>query len=192
MKKASLILFMLINFVCFSQSKFQVEVDFGFAFQNKMMLNNESLESDGAIGVRFGINYLKMFNDKFYIETGVYGKYNRGNREIETLSFTFNSFKIQIPIYLGYEINDIWKLSFGASIENNRHSENFDFTREDNLRYDFLTKLVYKYTSRLDFSFHTHWMLNATPDTFTISSPKNGMYLGVIYKFGKIIIAKED
>ena len=35
MKRITTIILLLICSVCFSQSKFQVEVDFGFAFQNK-------------------------------------------------------------------------------------------------------------------------------------------------------------
>jgi hypothetical protein len=180
MKKISLLIFLVSSWVSFSQSEFQVEVAVGYAFQSEVSLNNESLESTGAFGVRFGVNYLKMFNDRFYMETGLYGKYNRGNREIETLSFTFNNLKIQMPLYAGYKINDTWKFSLGASIENNK--EELDFSREDNLRYDFLTKLVYAYNTKIELSFYTNWILNSTPDTFTISSPKNGMYLGLIYK----------
>lgn len=192
MKKLSLLIFLINIWVSFSQSKFQIEVNFGYAFQSEVTLNNETLESNGAFGIRFGVNYIKMINDKLYMETGIYGKYNRGNREIETLNFVFNSLKIQLPLYAGYKMNDVWKISLGASIENNRYSHNLDFTQEDNLRYDFLTKLVYAYTTKVDLSFYTNWMLNYTPDSFTIISPKNGIYLGLIYKLGKTTKIKKD
>jgi hypothetical protein len=192
MKKISLLIFLVSSWVSFSQSEFQVEVAVGYAFQSEVSLNNESLESTGAFGVRFGVNYLKMFNDRFYMETGLYGKYNRGNREIETLSFTFNNLKIQMPLYAGYKINDTWKFSLGASIENNKDFDELDFKRESNLRYDFLTKLVYVLNAKMEFSFYTNWILNSTPDTFIINSPKNGMYLGMIYRLGKITNTKEN
>jgi hypothetical protein len=192
MKKISLLIVLMSTMLCFSQSEFQVEVDLGYAFQREMILNDESLDNTSAFGVRFGVNYLKMFNDKIYMETGLYGKYNNGSREIETLSFTFNSLKVQLPLYAGYKINDTWKFSVGTSIENNKDFDNIDFKREDNLRYDLLTKLVYVYDNKMQFSLYTNWMLNSTYDIYTISSPRNGVYLGLIYQLWKTKKIKED
>jgi hypothetical protein len=192
MKKISLILFLMSSIFTFSQSEFQIEVDLGYAFQSDMMLNNENLENTSAFGVRLGINYLKILYDKIYLETGLYGKYNRGNKEIEPLEFTSNSLKIQLPLYAGYKINDTWKFSIGASIENNKDFDEIDFKRENNLRYDLLTKLVYTYTNKIQFSFYTNWMLNNSLDVFTVSTPKNGMYIGMIYQLGKTLKTKED
>ena len=192
MKKISLFLVLMSTMLSFSQSEFQVEVDLGYAFQSEIILNDESLDNTSAFGVRFGVNYLKMFNDKIYMETGLYGKYNRGNRRIETLEFTSNNLKIQLPLYVGYKINNTWKFSVGASIENNKDFDNIDFKREDNLRYDLLTKLVYVYNNKIQFSFYTNWMVNFTYDVYTISSPKNGLYLGVIYQLRKTKKTKED
>tara|TARA_B110000483_G_scaffold168294_1_gene199031 strand:+ start:138 stop:716 length:579 start_codon:yes stop_codon:yes gene_type:complete len=190
MKKISLVLVLMSTMFSFSQSEFQIELNLGYAFQREMILNDENLDNKSAFGLRFGVNYLKMFNDKLYMETGLYGKYNNGSREIETLSFTFNSLNIQLPLHVGYKMNDTWKFSLGASIENNK--EKLDFSREDNLRYDFLTKLTYSYNTKIELSFFTNWMINSTPDTFTVSSPKNGVYLGMIYQLWKIKKAKED
>jgi len=192
MKKISLLLVLISTMQSFSQSEFQVEVDLGYAFQSEMILNYESIDNTSAFGVRFGVNYLKMFNDKIYVETGLYGKYNRGNRRIETLEFTSHNLKIQLPLYIGYKINNAWKFSVGASIENNKNFENIDFKTEDNLRYDLLTKLIYVYNNKMQFSFYTNWMINFTYDVYTISSPKNGLYLGVIYQLLKTKKAKED
>lgn len=85
----------------FSQNEFQIEVDLGYVFQDEIILNDESLDNTGAFGLRFGVNYLKMLNDKIYLETGLYGKYNRGKRQIETLEFTSNNLRIQLPLYVG-------------------------------------------------------------------------------------------
>ena len=191
MKKISLLLILMSTTLSFSQSEFQVEVDLGYAFQREMILNDESLDNTGAFGVRFGVNYLKMVNDKIYMETGLYGKYNRGIKKIETLEFTSNNLKMQLTLYAGYRINDTWKFSVGAGIENNKDFDEFHFATEDNLRYDLLTKLIYAYNEKMQFSFYTNWMLNSTPDVYTISSPKNGMYFGVIYKLGNAAKTKE-
>lgn len=178
-------LFLITTMSSFSQSEFQIEVGLGYAFQSEMMLNNESLENTSAFGLRFGGNYLKMLNNKFYIETGLYGKYNRGRKTIETLDFISNSLKVQLPLYAGYKVSDKWKFSIGASIENNKDFDNLNFKREDNLRYDLLTKLVYIFNNKTQISYYTNWILNDTPDVYTISSPKSGMYLGVILPIWK-------
>lgn len=191
MKKISFILFLMTSMFTFSQSEFQIEVNLGYAFQTDMTLNNESLENNSAFGLRLGVNYLKMLNNKLYVETGLYVKYIRGHKEIEILEFTSNSLKIQLPIYAGYKINDTWKFSFGASIENNKDFDKI-FNKEDNLRYDLVIKLVHAFNKKTQFSFYTNWMLNYSSDVHTISNPKNGMYLGVIYQFRKLTKNKEN
>lgn len=183
MNKISLLLVFMSTFLSFSQSEFQGEIDLGYAFQSEAMLNNESVDNTNSFGMRLGVNYLKMLDDRIYIEIGLFGKFNRSKRKIETLEFTSNSLKMQFPLYVGYKINDIWRFSLGASVENNKDFDDFDFKRKDNLRYDFLTKLIYVYNDKIQFSFYTNWMLTITPDVHTIHNPKNGMFLGVIYQF---------
>lgn len=192
MKKACLLISLISTLLSTSQSEFQVEFNLGYAFQNEVVLNDESLDNKNALGVRLGINYLKMINSKLYAETGLFGKYNRGNREIETLEFTSNSLKVQLPLYIGYKFNDTWRFSLGASVENNKDFDEIDFKREQNLRYDLLTKLVYAFSDKIQFSFYTNWMLNNTFDVYTISSPRNGLYLGLIYKIGKNKITEDN
>ena len=82
-------------------------------------------------------------------------------------------------------MNEVWKINIGASVENNRNSDNIDFKLEDNLRYDFLTKIIYIFNENIHFSLYSNWMLHNVSDAFTISNPRNGFYLGVIYQLGK-------
>lgn len=185
MKKISFLIIFLVTYISFSQNEFQLEVDLGYSFQREMILNNESLKNTSTLGVRFGANYIIMVNDKLYNEIGIYGRFNRGNKKIENLKFTSNSLKIQLPVYLGYKIDDVWRFSLGVGVENNKDFDQIDFKRKYNLRYDFLTKLVFVYDAKVQFSFYTNWMLNSIPDTFTISNPKNGIYLGIILSLGK-------
>ena len=185
MKKISLLFILLIEFSILSQNKFEIETNLGVSFQNKIMINNESLDNINAFGLRLGVNYIKKVHNKFYIETGLYGKYNNHNNEIRTTKFTSNSLKLQVPLYIGYTIDKTWKINIGASIENNRDFNEIDFKREDNLRYDLLTKLIYVFNKKIHFSLYTNWMLNHVSDTFTISVPKNGIYFGIIYQLRK-------
>ncbi len=186
MRKIVLLIFFLSAHLSYAQNNFQFEVDLGYAFQREMKLNGEDLDNTGAFGMRFGVNYVKGFNDLFSMETGIYGKYNRGERHIKSLEFTTNNLKLQIPLFIGYTINDDWRLNLGASIENNKDFDEFDIHTKENFRYDLLTKVVYMYSDELHFSFYTNWMLNDTPDVYTISSPRNGLYLGVIYQLGRL------
>lgn len=185
MKKISLLFALLTNLYTFSQSKVQFELNIGTAFQKEIIINNESLEKTNAFGIRFGVNYLKSIYKKIYIETGIYSKYNYSSNEIETTKFTSNSLKIQLPLYLGYKLNEVWKINIGASVENNRNSDNIDFKLEHNLRFDFLTKIIYIFNENIHFSLYSNWMLHNVSDAFTISNPRNGLYLGVIYQLGK-------
>lgn len=185
MKKINLLLLLLLGLSTFSQNKFELESNFGISFQSKMMINSENLDNTNAFGLRFGVNYIKKIKNKFDIEIGLYGKYNKNKNEIENTKFTSNSLKFQLPLYISYSINKIWKINIGASVENNRDFNNIDFKREDNLRYDFLTKLIYNFNAKINFALYSHWMLNQVSDTFTINTPRNGIYLGVIYKLSK-------
>jgi len=173
---------LLLNFnLLISQNQFKVEFDVGYAFQGDTKINNESLGVTDALGLRLGINYQKALYKKIFFEAGLFSKYNRSKNTIENLTFISNSLKLQLPIYISYKLNKNWDLSLGVSIENNKDFSDFELSREYNMRYDFLTKIVYNYTKKLSFSFYTNWAVSELPDYYTISSPKNGIYFGVAY-----------
>ena len=192
MKKITLLLLIIGAVNAYSQGEFQVELDLGRAFQEEMMLNGEKLPNKSAFGMRVGINYVKVLKRELYMETGLYGKYNRTNNSMETLSYTSNSLKLQVPLYVGYKVNEKWKFSFGASIENNKDFDRFHTQKEDDLRFDLLAKVVYVYNTKMQFSFYTNSMLNTTAGIYTLSSPKNGIYFGVIYQLGTREKTKTD
>jgi len=62
------------------------------------------------------------------------------------------------------------------SIKYNRDFDDFHEDIEYNLRYDFLSKLVYNCKSKICFSFYTKCLANHIPGAFTIISPRNGIY----------------
>jgi len=39
------------------------------------MLNNKQVENPRHLGARFGVNFAQVFLKKYYIESGIYGKY---------------------------------------------------------------------------------------------------------------------
>lgn len=193
MTKNIVFLFAILGAInSFSQSELQAEVDLGYAFQGDFMFNDARLSDTNAFGIRFGLNYIKPIKEKFYYEIGLYGKYNTSTRSIETVNFTTNSLKLQIPAYAGYKINDTWQASIGIGVENNKNVKDFSFIKENNLRYDLLTKVVYSYTEKINFSFYTNWVLTSIPVEFAISSPRNGLYLGVIYQLTKSTKNKKE
>jgi hypothetical protein len=166
----------------FSQHEFQIETNLGLLFQKEIDLNNEKLESTGKPGMRIGINYLRTLNKSLYLETGSFLKYTSGTYQLETVTFKYATISFQVPLFIGYRINDMWKLSIGASVENNKDFEDIALVLEENLRYDFVTKIVYTYSTLLDFSLYANSMFSKTQAINTLTRPKNGIYLGVIFK----------
>jgi len=185
LQKILYILFFLYGAVGYSQSNFQLEFDVGYAFQEKLTINNEEIENIGAFGLRGGFNYLFSFKNKMFIESGVYGKFNRSKRKIQSATITFNDLRLQTPLYVGYRPLNKFKVGLGASIENNVELDDIEDRLPYNVRCDILTKVVYEYINNLHFSLYTHWMVSTALDVYTLSSPKNGVYLGLIYQFGK-------
>jgi len=68
------------------------------------MLNNKQVENPRHLGARFGVNFAQVFLKKYYIESGIYGKYNR-EKSISTLSFAASNLRGQVPFYSGYILN---------------------------------------------------------------------------------------
>jgi len=167
------------------QVRYQFELDFGLGFQSDLEFNDEVLNSPNSFSVRFGSNVQIPIYNKIFVEGGVYGKYNRGSNEIEPLVFKSNSLRIQIPLYFGYDIYGKWSVNVGASVENNRDFDKIDFQKEYNLRYDFLTKIIYQQSEQFHYVLYTNWLLSKVPDYYVISNPKNGIYLGVVYQLKK-------
>lgn len=173
----------VVNNSTILRSQFQIELNLGYAYQNTIMLDNQKLNNPDAFSLRLGLVYQKPILKKMYIETGLFGKFNRGKKSLDRLNFTSNNLKLQLPFYFGLIGHKKWKYALGISLENNKDFDKIDFNREDNLRYDFITKIAYKYSEKIYFSFHTNWSITNSPDIYTLNSPKNGLYLGVIYAF---------
>ncbi|MDO6490080.1 MULTISPECIES: outer membrane beta-barrel protein [unclassified Cellulophaga] len=181
MRKIYFLALILFAFNSYAQHQFNAELNLGYSFQEKTEINNQDTNSVDALGVRLGLNYQQVILKQAYFEVGTFLKYNRSGNGIEGLDFTADNLKFQVPLYFGYNINEKLKVSAGVGIENNKDFSDIDFKRKENLRYDFLTKFVYDYGQKMKFSLYTHWSLSKTSDIYTISSPKNGIYLGVIY-----------
>ncbi len=178
--------------ISYSQNEFQIESNLGFLYQKDISINNEILKSTGNFGARIGANYLKKFDSNMYFETGLFLKYTTGTYKIETVDFNFNSIRLQVPFYVGYQINDLWRFNLGASVENNKDFEDLAFYLNENLRYDFLVKVAYNYSDLLDFSLYANTMVSKTKDINTLTSPRNGVYIGVIFKIPNSKTNKED
>ena len=192
LKKLIIIILLFCTTISYSQNEFQIESNLGFLYQKDITLNNEKIKSTGDFGARIGANYLRRFNNNMYLETGLFLKYATGSYKIETIDFTFNSIRMQVPLYVGYQINDLWRFNLGASVENNKDFEDLAFFLEENLRYDFLVKVAYNYSELLDFTFYANTMVSNTKDINTLTSPRNGIYMGVIFKLPNSKSNKED
>ncbi len=171
-----------------AQGDLQAEFDLGYAFQNQWNYEGVDRGSIGSFGMRFGMAYQHIYISDWYLEAGIYGKYNGGKRKTETLNFSANNMKLQLPFYLGYSYDMNWKFSAGVVVENNKNFKEWNSAHKYNVRVDFITKIVYELNDQFGFSLYTNWMISDIPDVYTMDSPANGTYLGVIYHFKK----KED
>lgn len=183
MKKVIHLFFLLSTHYVYAQSSFEIEMSLGYAYQNKAISTEQNLYNSDALGLRVGANFQQALNDKIYFETGLLGKYNRGKKSTELVNFVSHNLRLQIPIYLGFRVLEKWAVSTGLGLENNRDLNDINFFKKHkNIRYDLLTKFTYSYTSQVYFSMYTNWSLSKSPDIYSVSSPENGLYFGIIYK----------
>lgn len=183
MKKLISLFFLLSTHYVYAQSPFELELSLGYAYQNELIATQPNLYNDDAVGVRFGANFGQTIHGILYFETGLFGKYNRGQKSTELVNFTSHNFRVQMPFLLGIKPIDRWQFSAGVGLENNRDLNDINlFKKHKNIRYDLLTKLSYSYTRQVYFSMYTNWSLSKSPDIYSVSSPENGVYLGIIYK----------
>ena len=194
-KKKMKYLFIIMFFAVgstYSQTRYQAEINIGKSFQSELKLDDDILEHSSTFVIRFGANVQIPIYQQLYIETGVFGKYNRAKNGIEKLGFTANSLRLQIPLYLGYKINEKWNANLGVSVENNRDFNSMDMRKTHNLRYDLLTKLIYKHTDQLHYVLYSNWSLSNMPDFYTFTNPKNGILVGLVYQLKKNNKKKKD
>ena len=185
MKRIIIIASFLISMQAFSQVRVQFELDMGIGFQPEIELDNQLLKSTETFVTRFGSNLQIPVYKKFYTEIGLFGIYNYGGDEIEQVEFKSHNLSMQIPIYIGYEINKKWQANIGLGFENIRDFEDFDFREKYNIGFDFLTKVIYRHTDQLHFTLNTYWTLSSIPTTYDLYKPENGVLLGVIYQLKK-------
>lgn len=184
MKKSCLLLFVI--FLCYShllaQEGFNLPFAVGYSFQNKTSADQSDFYDTNTLGIRLGVTYQKTLTNKFLVEAGLIGRYNRGQKETELVNFISHNFRMQFPIYLGLKTTNKVIIKAGIGIENNRDLKNLDFFRKDhNLRLDFLTKIDYIYSRKILFNLYSNWSMSNAPNVYTINSPDNGIYLGITY-----------
>ncbi len=190
MNRLLIILFIFITFHTYCQTKFQFELDMGIGFQSEIKLDDQVLKSTQTFVTRFGSSVQIPIYDKFYTEIGLFGIYNYGSDEIDQVRFKSHNFSMQIPLYIGYLINEEWKINLGIGFENIRNFDDFDFREKYNMGFDLLTKIIYQYTDQLHFTLNSYWTLSNVPAIYNISKPKNGVLLGVIYQYKKKVKLK--
>ncbi len=183
MKILVLLILILGSKYSYAQNGLRAEIGLGHAFQNKTTPENLDFYNTNTLSIRLGGSYQKALKQNFYFETGLFTKYNRGQKDAELVSFVSHNFRIQLPIYLGFQPLERVIFSMGLSVENNRDLNSINlFKKDHNLRLDFLTKLNYRYTENISFNFYTNWSMSNAPGIYTVNSPDNGLYLGIVYK----------
>lgn len=178
-----LIIFFLSYTQAFGQDGFSIQLGLGYSFQNETTPYKLDFYDSNTIGLRFGGTYQKLISNKFFFETGLIGKYNRGERVTELVNFVSHNLRIQLPFYIGIKPYRKFIFKAGIGVENNRDLNNLDFSRKDhNLRLDFITKINYLYSSKFSFTLYSNWSFSNAPDVYTINSPDNGIFLGIAYQ----------
>lgn len=180
-----IIVFILIFYVhtSYGRSNVQLELNIGNTFQSELLFNNQIIDHPSALAIRFGGNIQIPLTPNIYFETGATTKFIRGKYESETVYFKSKSLKLQLPLLLGFHLSPKWSINIGSSIENNLDFNKIDFVAANNFRCDFLTKVIYHFSDAIHLSFLTNVMMSNLPDLYTISNPRTGMYIGLIYQF---------
>ena len=128
--------------------------------------------------------------NNFNAKIGLYSKYNGVKNHIETLAFKTHNLRLQIPVFISYNIGEIWKIGLGVSVENNKDFDKINNWPDPNherynYRYDLLTKVNYSYNKNIEFTLYTNWIMSSHPNMYNVVSPKNGVYFGVLYNLKK-------
>ncbi len=158
----------------------------GYSFQN----NTTSVQSDfydtDTFSFRLGGNYRTGLTNKLFIESGLIGKYSRGEKETEVVNFVSHNFRIQLPVYFGIKASSRFSIMMGIGIENNRDIKDINlFNKDHNLRLDFINKINFLYTERVHFNVYSNWSVSKSPILYSISNPDNGIFIGLSFHFGK-------
>lgn len=180
MKKVLIISLLFISTLSFSQNSFQIEMNLGYPFQRNVFFDDQELEEPFALGTRFGVNYVKSIGD-FYFEVGLFTSVIWAKRQVNALDYSSYNVSVQIPVYLGYQLSDSWKISSGIGVQNNKTFEDFNIQEDDNFRVDLLVKLVYLLNNKVHLSLFSNWLVSDSPDVYQIPNPRNGIYVGIIY-----------
>ncbi len=183
--KCLMFLFLLTTFLSpfyiYGQTKIQLESGVGLSFQNpSITVDGYKLKKRSTLTWRFGVN-TQFFFSRFYFETGIFGIANLGRKELPDLKFKSYSLHAQIPFQMGYKFLENWQLSIGGAVQNERDFSEMNINKNHNIRLSFLSKVNYKYSNKLYFSFQSNRAIIGVPDVYALACPKKSLLLGITY-----------
>lgn len=179
------VLFVFFKVHAFGQARMQFELDLGIGFQHELELNDQPVKRPLTFIYRIGTIINIPIYERFYSEAGVFGYFSYGSSEIEEVEFTSYNFSVQIPLYVGYNLNEKWRANLGLGLKNIRDIDDIHASKGYNVGLDFLTKIVYQYSDQVHFTLVSNWSLSDAPDFYFLSKPKNGIFVGMIYQLNQ-------
>ncbi|WP_196886812.1 hypothetical protein [Aureivirga sp. CE67] len=181
MKKLLFMFFICAFFSVNAQVKFNVEAHMGYAFNHEIKVAEEKVESNTVVMTQFGANVQIPIYKGIYGETGLYGKVYFAKGEVRNSEFTSTTLRFDIPVLVGYHFLDKYRIASGISVSNNRDFEDFNISKQDNLRINYLLKGGYAFNKKWQLVALFQRNLRTSPDLYLLNEPKSTVSLGVSY-----------
>ncbi|GEM_PF-5539851 len=179
MRRALFLLLLGIPYITFAQSGLRLDVGLGASFQDQIVLDGQSYGNQVSLGGRLGLSKTLEYKRNILFKGGVVLKYNRSQNEFRPANLTMNYFALQVPLYAGIRVKKDWIFLAGIGLERHEDYNSLTFEEQVDLRIDLLFKIFRHINERQQIFIFSHFNFNDSPSISGLTSPKNGVYLGI-------------
>lgn len=178
------ILFFLLFFAnsVSAQSGLYLSMETGLGFNNNLALNDIEITNSVASFTDLHSSFQFKIYRNIYSEVGLGGRFILARGSLGENSFRARTSRIILPILVGIEINEKWKLAGGVNIQNNKDVVEIDLRENYFWRANSIIKGQYAFKEKWFFNLTLSHNFQGLGDTFLINDPKTMISVGVSRK----------
>jgi hypothetical protein len=148
----------------------------GLELYDEAVIHPNGFVSEGGLQAEF----MLFGQKKFSLLTGLHVRYIRNAGQSATSSFVAHTSRGVFSALAGYTIGN-WKMSLGASVQNNRDLNEFLTDQEYNYRFNALARVDYLLAPRWQAGARYSHALSQVGDSYFVLDPQYSLMIGMSF-----------
>lgn len=164
------------------QSSFAIPLKIAYGINSPINLYQDTVGYASGMIIQSGITYELSIRQKFFVETGIAGRVIFAFGKIKGNCFDARTLRLRIPVKLGYNLSNKWKIASGITLQNNKDFGRTDIREKHFWRCNLLLEGKYNWKKKWLWIAHLNYELRNLPNAYFINDPQLILGLGIARK----------